>query len=679
MLTLKELRFRAMGRFVDEQRISFEELGNLVQVDGQNNNSGGSSGAGKSTIFNALEFLFGLNSLPNSVLQSRLTEEPITVEGFFELDGQPLTITRGKKLKIEFQGEVTTGSSKLTEEKLDQILAIPRNLFRPMLHKRQGEKGFFLNFTPKETNDFLTDSLGLSRFKKYIDSIDVKLLDLSKALNTSISSLESKQSALDTLESAKATLGDEPKAAVDRDVILRLKQQADFSRQTLLELTEKHRVELAKLIRPEMSIAPFDDSAIRTLDAEIARISAEIEAKEKEETKRLSSVQADIFNFKTQITELKSQVAIAVKVKEEAIKLGLEIKKIREHFCPTCEQAWHTDSAKNKEIELLERLEEFKTIILASQNHPTQIEAAEARLTTLALEGARKVSLDLIVKRSVLDTFLEEEKKNQNQHYQVQGESNKEKQYAFDRQLQELSRTQSAEISSVRERADSDRRTLERSVQELRTYEEQSKQYRARKATFETQENDLSGKLVRAKIEKGTLERQISVLEEVKKAIKGFLSVSFDDALEIIGENATRLARNIPNMSNSTIRLVGTRETKEGKIKEEVTAVLSLDGDESIDIRSLCGGERSAIDLAVDLSVIELIENKTNKGINLYILDEPFSGMDTTGVEMSLEILRNSCQNKIIIVVDHTSEVKQMVESKILVIRDGVTSKVVQN
>jgi DNA repair ATPase RecN len=55
---------------------------------GQNNNTGGSSGAGKSTVFNALDFLLGLNDLPVTVLQSRLTKSGISVIGEFDFDGK---------------------------------------------------------------------------------------------------------------------------------------------------------------------------------------------------------------------------------------------------------------------------------------------------------------------------------------------------------------------------------------------------------------------------------------------------------------------------------------------------------------------------------------------------------------------------------------------------------------
>ncbi|HXN74970.1 MAG TPA: ABC transporter ATP-binding protein, partial [Candidatus Acidoferrum sp.] len=82
---------------------------------------------------------------------------------------------------------------------------------------------------------------------------------------------------------------------------------------------------------------------------------------------------------------------------------------------------------------------------------------------------------------------------------------------------------------------------------------------------------------------------------------------------------------------------------------------------------------------AVDLSAIELIENKANKGINIFILDEPFNGLDTVCIEMALEVLKNASAHKKLVIVDHNPEVKQMVESKLLVIRDGTTSRVVQN
>ena len=49
MITLKSLRIKNIGRFVTEQLLTFDGMGNLVQADGENKNTGGSSGSGWET------------------------------------------------------------------------------------------------------------------------------------------------------------------------------------------------------------------------------------------------------------------------------------------------------------------------------------------------------------------------------------------------------------------------------------------------------------------------------------------------------------------------------------------------------------------------------------------------------------------------------------------------------
>jgi DNA repair exonuclease SbcCD ATPase subunit len=169
----------------------------------------------------------------------------------------------------------------------------------------------------------------------------------------------------------------------------------------------------------------------------------------------------------------------------------------------------------------------------------------------------------------------------------------------------------------------------------------------------------------------------IFLTEELKKCIKMYISYSFDEALESIGAKSTEIIRCIPNMSNATIQFEGTKETKDGKIKEEVNAVIGMDGETGVPIKSLSGGERSAVDLAVDLAVIDFIETKSAKGMNIFILDEPFTGLGTVEIEMALEVLKNSNTNKKIIIVDHNPEVKQMVQSRIIVEREGTSSRLV--
>ncbi len=82
------------------------------------------------------------------------------------------------------------------------------------------------------------------------------------------------------------------------------------------------------------------------------------------------------------------------------------------------------------------------------------------------------------------------------------------------------------------------------------------------------------------------------------------------------------------------------------------------------------------MDLAIDLAVIDFLEDETGKGIDLIILDEPFNGIDSVSIEQILELLQNSNLSKKIVIVDHNEIVKQNISNKITVVRDGEFSQV---
>ena len=153
MLKLKQYSFSGIGRFVEKQTIDLESRSHLIQIDGENTNTGGSSGAGKSTTVEALAFLLGISDIPSTQLQSRITKSPIWVQGEFE---GGVVITRSKKdgLTIETPEGTVSGNSKLAEEKLDEIIGVDRNLLKTMCYKRQKQGGFFLNLTPKQSHEF---------------------------------------------------------------------------------------------------------------------------------------------------------------------------------------------------------------------------------------------------------------------------------------------------------------------------------------------------------------------------------------------------------------------------------------------------------------------------------------------------------------------------------------------
>ena len=194
--------------------------------------------------------------------------------------------------------------------------------------------------------------------------------------------------------------------------------------------------------------------------------------------------------------------------------------------------------------------------------------------------------------------------------------------------------------------------------------------------SLKSKEDDTHQKLVDMKQKVNQLTEDLEIAEEAKRCLKSYLSCSFDDALDGISESSTRILRSIPTMANSTIRLVGQKEMNSGTIKDQVNVLLDNDGEIDINIKSLSGGERSALDLCIDLAVTEFIEERTNKGCEILFLDEIFNGFDSIGIENALEMLKTFGVNKKMLLIEHDGVAKEYVQNKITVVRDGETSRI---
>jgi ABC-type transport system involved in cytochrome bd biosynthesis fused ATPase/permease subunit len=72
-----------------------------------------------------------------------------------------------------------------------------------------------------------------------------------------------------------------------------------------------------------------------------------------------------------------------------------------------------------------------------------------------------------------------------------------------------------------------------------------------------------------------------------------------------------------------------------------------------------------------------MIEERAGKGLDIFILDEPFDGLDSICREQCLQILQTHVSGKRIVIVDHSNETKELVHDRIIVVRDGQESRIV--
>jgi alpha-D-ribose 1-methylphosphonate 5-triphosphate synthase subunit PhnL len=699
MLKFKTLTFQNIGLFVTPQTVEIDKLGRLVQIEGKNLNTGGSSGAAKTTIFNAIDFLFGLNDISNSDLQSRLTKDSISVSGLFDYDGKILKITRGKKLVIEIDGETTTGSSKIAEEKLDQILGVSRELFRAMLHKRQKEGGFFLDLKPGDTYDFLTDCLGLKEMRMKAEIAESAASEFRKQLIVQNTTLESAKAAVEAINNALLALGDRPAIRHTDEELSKLYEAARNASYVVDNLNQRQIAELAELekTRPVAEVDQFDGSKLEALYQRKKALEDETSLLRVEEVK-IAAAQKEISHqkqakFVRQETDKKAQVkvldgfaAAGKRANDRAIQIATEIKAIRAQTCFTCHQTWTTETAKKKERDLLAELADVRKVMQEGTDASIKAELLLSEIAADRLRHEKEMQESLVpiasnprlaeiaaIYSAVL-ADIKNEADNRSLYMKELTAKNEAKMKAFVDSVNKMKNEHARLIGMLLEdhrqkdsahkiamsNVESDRAAVER-------YEKSTLQMMRQHEAAVTKLSEATNDLVRTK-------RRSSMADEARRAIKEYTSRQFDGALQVISENATKTIRQIPNMRTATVEISATKETGDGRVKEEVNKMIHMNGEEKISIKTLSGGERTSADLAVDLAVMQFAEETAGKGIDLFLLDEPFTGLEAVNIEAIVEMLKVSSLTKRIMVVDHNPIIAETFESKLLVQRNGSSS-----
>jgi ABC-type Mn2+/Zn2+ transport system ATPase subunit len=133
------------------------------------------------------------------------------------------------------------------------------------------------------------------------------------------------------------------------------------------------------------------------------------------------------------------------------------------------------------------------------------------------------------------------------------------------------------------------------------------------------------------------------------------LGIICDDVLaEIAALSNTRLSH-LPNVQAITLAFQTSRDLKDGSQRNEIKTCLMLDGRE-VPLASLSGGQQTAVEMAVDRSVAEVIARRTGVRPNWLVLDEAFEGMDGVVKEQCFEMLKQQATEQLILVVDHAEQ-----------------------
>jgi DNA repair exonuclease SbcCD ATPase subunit len=141
---------------------------------------------------------------------------------------------------------------------------------------------------------------------------------------------------------------------------------------------------------------------------------------------------------------------------------------------------------------------------------------------------------------------------------------------------------------------------------------------------------------------------------------QGFLGTIFGEALQDIETRVNERLSRLANVSHVTLHFKSEVTTGAGKVNRTITPVASVNGHETHLDAGLSGGMYTSVEGVIDLAVMAVAQERTGTLPGFLFLDESFEGQGNVTKEAALEILREYGNEKLVVVVDHSSEIKEV-------------------
>ena len=389
------------------------------------------------------------------------------------------------------------------------------------------------------------------------------------------------------------------------------------------------------------------------------------------------------------------------RVANELDKKVEQINALQAATCPTCQQGWVTDSAQKqlgvwwKEREALSQ--QLLTVAAAEESLPQK----QAQRNGMRFEADPKVARfqELTVQLSVRLRELEMEDGGKytlllSEHVAEVKRLEAENRQAWDASRQAITEAELAlaciqtdfrvALSEAVEVIEGRLRNERQALQGLRSVLMQAQQavYQGEATLKATQaENGVRRREMadRVKAREDVRAELTDVTEQLAKervalaaeqdfeefiGYKGFLGSIFDEVLAEITEETNTILGGIANTSHVTLHFASeVLPQKGGAPRREIKPIISISGFQATLRSGASGGMRSGVYLAVDLAVAKVVSRRTNSWPGWIFLDESFNGMDMPSRETCMGMLKRYAGDRLLLVVDHATELKELFET----------------
>lgn len=625
MIKLKTLELQGFRKFKDSTTIEFPESG-LMLLDGD-------SGAGKSTVLQAIAYALDICPYPATTLKS-WSGEKLQVHLTLTVDDQTVTVSRGTKTGIAYGNDFHNGSKAL-EEGLRKLFGMAPDLLAALTYRPQDTLGLFLSRGDPEKKEFLAKVLGLESIESVIEAGIAARKDLESKLMFAQGTLAEREAALRKVLDQLGEVSPDPDGAG-------LKERADACFDVLLKVEQEY-LQASNAVKDAYSVFQ-QESVVNKAAQEVKLGQARTFLSQFKEANQKSrqAFEAKFSGLKDQIYQTDSELLVIDDARKNIKALAPQIASLKANTCYTCNQPWTAELGID---ELQEKLDRY----MAKLDSEPMLNKRRDEL--LAMVKALKWAPD------------EREGKFANIVGQIEADIKSIGKNITDQRVIQAQEHQ-AKVMNKLSKARVDKATAtEDYLSWVRECE-----YRAnlrKKAEAGKQEAVNAVDEQRATVAK--LESDLHAEQDFLQMLgrDGFLGVIFDEVLTEIATQANEILGKLSNTSHVSVHF--RSETTKGK--KSIVPVFVVSGHETTRSAGLSGGMGTSADLAVDLGVAAVVESRLGSAPGWFCLDETFNGMPKPTKESALEILQQFAQDRLVLVIDHGSEMKEMF-AKVLTVRE---------
>ena len=706
MIKLKSVTLWGFRGLVERQTVDFSS--GMWLLDGLNQDTGGGSAAGKTSLLLAITYALGICPFSASDLQSWYTDEPFGVELTLEGD-LPIVLRRSAKSAHLQVGKEEFKSATAVDKALATLLGHQKTLLSALTYRQQDEPGLFLRKTNGEKLRFLIEVLGLQkaeadqkqsaeRIKKAEQAVGVSQAEMAihkSTLQGLQDAPQSKQAETPTeplVEQIEATKGSMGVLAgiigqLEGDLVLLREKEDQKIRAINQQHSEKYNALKEEMVvcQTKDKISTPDDGQVNVITADLTKLRGIIQDRKGVLALEAVRREREVAQLDKELADNRKRLSVLDSYAESLPGLEKRLETLKNNTCPTCSRQWD-DAAQEMEA-VTGQINTINNSLL-----DRQVLVAKIAYTTASISTLRKTPEDpgmeeyVNMEKHLIKLLAEEKSKIQTRAQIEEAEFNGKKAEIHQR-LAELETATANEIAEVRK--------------ELRTQKyvdeilEKRQELKNRENVLHRGEDQLhyviqNNKTVRDAIEwhgKSMAEANMKMLvasDVVVKAIKaleaeqdyqemvhGWLQGYVGEVLEQLSAEVNKMLSSVPNTQTTTIRFMTERETQEGTTRQEITPLITINGHEAKLKSGLSGGMIAVVDMAVDLAMAKIIEERTGHLPGWLLLDECLDGLGPIEKEAALEILRKYSGERTVLVIDHASEFKELFAHTVLVSSQG--------